>query len=360
MSASEQDSTYTQPAAAGESRNYAQSAPYASAAPRSPYAEPVQPAMAAPALRVRKLRRKPAGPAFVLLSLGLVVLSAVIVGNLGFNSDLSASYTVQVGMIWIGALTLVLGILIMILGTMGRRAGGLIPVAIITLMVMAVVVLGSVASGWNRNELRQEIKSYEVVTLGKNEKLNLDSRPEQIQRYQSGIYFSGSTSAPAKVSIDLSNYQADNGLHKVWLDDASQQDSGCPTGQMRIASSGADVDLQLPKGCSYEVFKQYAVGSLPYVEESWSNSGTWKGRLDRWGFDVEYHNGTSLVSVGSADHRLHSPELTVKYTCGNNARLTVHRNGSATLPEDGQNKPLSRHNNERHDYDDEDGNGYDD
>ncbi|BDR52522.1 hypothetical protein KIM372_04290 [Bombiscardovia nodaiensis] len=325
--------------------------------PAASYVPPVQPPAATytqPA-RVIKGRRKPAGPALVLISLGVLFLSALGIWGMGLQPTSLVSSAVRLSLLWVGGLALALGLLLMILGTMGRRSGGLIPVALVVLMVVSVVAGIALATGINRNELRRDLAEYENISLSGDQQLTLGSSKDDIRRYQRGLFLSGDPSAPAQVSVDLSQYEADQGTHQVRMSDGTRQNSGCPTGQMRIAASATQVDLKLPEGCSYVITKQMATNSLATSSGGSINWNQWIDHFNIWGIEVNVH-GNEGDYWPAGHHGVSSPELEVKFTYDSTSRIRVSHEGTATLPQNGTNrdKVYGHSHNEDEDDDDDD------
>lgn len=94
--------------------------------PAGKYAMPNPVAAAAPR---SSTRRKPAGPVVVLSVLGLSFISFAAVMAVIWEYDMDVSGIVRVGTIWISAVCVVMGLIVIVLGFKGRRAGGLIPLA---------------------------------------------------------------------------------------------------------------------------------------------------------------------------------------------------------------------------------------
>ena len=68
-------------------------------------------------------RRKPAGPVVVLSVLGLSFISFAAVMAVIWEYDMDVSGIVRVGTIWISAVCVVMGLIVIVLGFKGRRAG---------------------------------------------------------------------------------------------------------------------------------------------------------------------------------------------------------------------------------------------
>ncbi|RBP99773.1 PspC domain-containing protein [Bifidobacterium xylocopae] len=308
--------------------------------------------------RVRRMRRKPAGPVVVLVALGVMLLSGLAVWGLKDHPDrMISSSTLRAGLIWAGCLALAMGVLLVVLGAMGRRSGGLIPVAALTMLAVVGVGAVAVGSSVNRNGLRHELQGYETVNLGAHEHLELDAAPRQMNRYHRGVFLVGDRSAPATVTVDLSDYEENNGWHRVLMDDDSRQDSGCPTGSLRLASSAADVELILPKGCSYALVRQEVVNDLPTGGGHEDDFRDWIDHRVRLGLGRDY-DGDDGGGVDGHQGHVSNPELDVRFTYASGSDLSVRREGEATLPRSGGSQPKDgfgrHHSHDREDEDDDD------
>ena len=76
-------------------------------------------------------RRKPAGPIVVLSILGLTFLSFAGLMGLIWVNDMGIIGIMRLGTIWIAAVCIVMGLVVIILGFRGRRTGGLIPLGLV-------------------------------------------------------------------------------------------------------------------------------------------------------------------------------------------------------------------------------------
>lgn len=76
-------------------------------------------------------RRKPAGPIVVLSILGLTFLSFAGLMGLIWVNDMGIIGIMRLSTIWIAAVCIVMGLVVIILGFKGRRTGGLIPLGLV-------------------------------------------------------------------------------------------------------------------------------------------------------------------------------------------------------------------------------------
>ncbi|NHD45497.1 hypothetical protein G9Q30_10670, partial [Lactobacillus fermentum] len=99
-------------------------------------------------------RRKPAGFAIVIGMIGLMLVSSAVLMLANDNSSIESMTRVLT--LWIGGVCLALGAVITVLGLMGRRSGGLIPLAW-TAAFVAVCVLGvNVAYSYTVDAMQSE------------------------------------------------------------------------------------------------------------------------------------------------------------------------------------------------------------
>lgn len=281
---------WTAPAAQGPS---ATSAPYD---PSAPYAPPTQfaasaqvPAYAAaPATaphaaaaappRPRIVRRRPAGFVLVLAVIGLIMVSGAAAVLDVLRADVTLTHQVRGLLVWSAGVCLALGLIVTVLGCMGRRAGGLIPVGLVAAAVTVCVVAASGVLSYSWRRYDALAAGMERVAVG--DYLTIGSTPDQMARLIGGVSFDGRDDPwivelhdgdgyyysatygrdnSSDVNIDLTGYERDNGTHDVTLNDGTTRPSGCPTGTIRLAARFTDVTVTLPDGCSYrlDALKRY-------------------------------------------------------------------------------------------------------
>lgn len=215
----------------------------------------VPPTFTAPAAPIepqpRYGRRKPAGPFLVLMTFGLALLA---VAGLYWYDTFDGSKTsqniiadkLQVTTLVAGGFCLLMGVIIIILGSMGRRAGGLHPLTWLaaTMAVIMVICTGTYSICWYRFKQND---TYQTVALAGTKVMG--SSAAQMKRYGNGIAVVGNDYDSDILHIDLSQYGKNNGSHKVRLNDGTMGDSTCPTGTINMTVSSAQVVVTIPDGC---------------------------------------------------------------------------------------------------------------
>lgn len=270
--------------------------------------------------RPRRLRRRPAGPGLVCLLLGLILLSGGAVwllASIHYGETLDA---LRYALVWAAAVALVLGLVIIVLGCLGRRSGGLTPMAIAAAIAVVVLACCSIAFGNSQFDIRSNLRSYASVSVnGKNGGKRLGSTRQDMERYRKGLLLTGDPDDQGSAVIDLSEFEKNNGTHKVDMTDALSRVSGCPTGTLRLALRHADARIILPKGCTYT----YSVANTTDVMR----------------LSIPYDYGPSTWDEedwATDDRGVHmpdSPELSVKVEPAISGRVSFEEKGTATLPE---------------------------
>lgn len=247
-----------------------------------------QPAPAPP----RYARRKPAGPLLVLLMLGLILVSgATAAYYLAAATDSYLTDFIRVGLIWICGVCVALGLVIISLGAMGRRSGGLVPISWIAgfmAVVMITTYLGfSIVSyesdrrtaGWSQITISAQGGDYASqdgtyaggTTSSASSSSNdwsaaadttegfwtTDASPQSMDRLAAGVAFSGfgkDSYATTRANIDLTS----------WGRWRNYDDATCPTGIISVAANRTRVFVTLPDGCPYafgeEQYGGYLIG----------------------------------------------------------------------------------------------------
>lgn len=209
----------------------------------SPYQAPYKP------LPPRYVRRKPAGFALVAAVLGAVLISAAAVVVTRLTGTPFLSDILQTATLWAASVSVCVGLIIGILGLMGRRSGGLMPLAwvsgFLTVCMLAVSLLYSFILG----EMHQTNASYRQISVTRD--MSYDSSDAQWKLLQDGIAFTGKNIDAGTVSIDLTKFKENHANHKLQLANGKTVDSDCPTGQINLTAYRTKVDIVLPQGCSY-------------------------------------------------------------------------------------------------------------
>ena len=300
------------------------------------YAAPAPaPVPAAP----RRARRKPAGPFLVMMVMGLALLSGAgtflyISGSLNGSDALTMVSALTV---WISAVCVAMGALLVILGARGRRSGGLIPLALVAGFVAACMIVSTAYVGYATGDvdlshvgyadvsrssaddsddyhdleesdgdddmiavqtridadaltgsLQTSGDSSAAVEPGTNYWVS-DSSPQTYRRLETGVYFHGDDYMQGIANIDLTKYANWNYTGT----EASTYKAGCPAGQINLSVTNARVFVTLPDGCPY------AFGSGGFV---YSVSDTMGGHdtVIR-GNSVNYIDVFGLAGDGSYD-----------------------------------------------------------
>lgn len=226
-----------------------------------PSSRPVAPAQP----RVVHARRKPAGPLIVLASFGLVLLSAALMVFWYMNRNHGEPQLVSMvasATGWIGCVCVALGALLVILGIRGRRTGGLHPLAWLSAFIAMVMMFTAGATGYCLADINRQAEHYERVDV--NGSMTLSADKATLKQLTDGVYFVGDSYSGDKVTIDLSDYGKRYGTHKM-TDIEHQYLSYCPTGTYRMVASNVQVQVKLPKYCTYAFetmggFQRYSVG----------------------------------------------------------------------------------------------------
>lgn len=207
-----------------------------------------------PQPRPKRARRKPAGPLLVLATLGLSLLAIAGTGWYATTLAIDWEYPqrlLRLATMCCGGICLGVGMVIVILGCMGRRAGGLHPVAWCAAFMAAAMAFctGAVAA---ESSYWQIPKDYQRATVSGTVTWS-DTGDAQMKRYERGLVISGKDYANDVLNIDLSGYPAAHGKHKVKLDDGTYGESSCPAGTLNLMAANVQVVVTLPDGCQWSV-----------------------------------------------------------------------------------------------------------
>lgn len=216
----------------------------ASSSATSPYRRPVTPPMP------RYARRKPAGFGVVAVVLGLIFASAAVLLGIRLNADLYLGDILKMAVLWCAGACLLLGLAILVLGLMGRRAGGLIPVDLLTgFVTVCVAVLGGFYT-YNLNNMRIVEASYTTVS-GRNPR-SFGSSTHDMAILKNGVAFVSDDYDHSRASIDLRDYAQGRKPHTLKLASGKTLTSQCPTGMINLTAYRTQVSITLPDGCSYD------------------------------------------------------------------------------------------------------------
>ncbi|MFT9304864.1 MAG: PspC domain-containing protein [Bifidobacterium aquikefiri] len=218
---------------------------------------------------VRHVRRKPAGPIVVSAIVGLLFLSAAVMLIFSAFASVSALEMTKTATLWSSVSTIALGVILVVLGGSGRRSGGLTPFAILSLLLTFTLASASLGFAYARASSSEGTRNFVHVTVSAN--TTLGSSPSDMQRYARGILLDGSAPSSrsfdstharqtpfsfttrGSATIDLSQYERNNGKHTVVRTDGTKIVSACPTGTIKFSVIQTKATIIMPKGCTYEL-----------------------------------------------------------------------------------------------------------
>lgn len=247
------------------------------------------PAVARPQqpLPPRRGRRKPAGPLLVLAMFGLALIACAAcvwcVMTYGMHDGLQPEYILRASAVCLGAVCLATGLVIVVLGCLGRRTGGLHPLAWLSMFMVCVVIVGMVGYSVFDYRMIQVKQSYSRVTVDGT--VTMGSTADEMRKYERGMAVYGNSYATDVLHIDLSQYAKNNGSHKVKLNDGTYGTSSCPAGALNLVVVNAQVVLTLPDGC------WWSFGN-PAVDGSYTINDFVGGPNQ-----ISFHNGEGMVSL---------------------------------------------------------------
>ena len=257
-------------------------APTMTSAYRAPVSQPAP----------RYERRKPAGPFIVAVTAGLILLSAA--GALYLMQDFAVEHTIRVATIWIAAVCLLIGAVMLVLGLAGRRAGGLVPIAWIAAIVAACVIAVNGAysvlyfgySTYYETHTSVNVTGYATYP-GKDAHGDDSAMMNQLRK---GVAFDGADYDNDRVHLDLSDF-ADDAPHKVTLNNGDTVQSVCPTGTISLAVSKAQVYITLPDNCSFAFGNEYGaydIGSNSFGNRYSVVKGMWQSAIGLYDVYADY------------------------------------------------------------------------
>ncbi|MBW3094949.1 PspC domain-containing protein [Bifidobacterium sp. 64T4] len=199
----------------------------------------------------RRERRKPAGPLLVLVMFGLALIACAVcawcVMSYGMHDGLQPEYILRASAVCLGAICLATGLVIVVLGCLGRRTGGLHPLAWLSMFMVCVIAVGMVGYSVFDYRMIQVEQSYSRVKVDGT--VTMGSTADEMRKYERGMAVYGNSYATDVLHIDLSQYAKNNGSHKVKLNDGTYGTSSCPVGALNLVVVNAQVVLTLPDGC---------------------------------------------------------------------------------------------------------------
>ena len=219
----------------------------------SPYRAPQ------PAPKPRVARRKPAGPLLVLIVTGLIFLSFACMLFSWADTRADLETLLGGGMIWIGGVCVAIGLIIVILGCIGRRTGGLHPFVWLAAFLAVTLAFGGLAYSVMFQRMMRTRTEYAYADgSGMDPYIQvhgfdaIGSDKATMQRLEDGLWMEGDNINDV-LHIDLSDYAEDNGSHEVTLNDGTTATSSCPAGTIRVMPYRASVVVTIPDGCSWQL-----------------------------------------------------------------------------------------------------------
>lgn len=210
-------------------------------------------------------RRKPAGPIVVLSILGLTFLSFAGLMGLIWVNDMGVIGIMRLSTIWIAAVCIVMGLVVIILGFRGRRTGGLIPLGLVAggcALCMTIVsgTYGVYYRGLGASGINTVVSLSQSVSARNSDGMNdvqkdgvfvADASDATFETLQQGVAFSGENYNTDQAIIDWSDWDKTHGPHTVKMLDGKTSISNCPVGTITIAATQAQVHIVLPDSCTY-------------------------------------------------------------------------------------------------------------
>lgn len=215
--------------------------PQAAAMPHTAAAAP------RPAPQPRAARRPGAGAPLVLLVLGLVIASCAILSL--YDRHFAITGTLQPTILYVGGVTAILGVIIIVLGIRGHRTGGLHPFAWIAMVVALCMVAVGTAYSTLMHVSMNPGDSYTRIVL--DGPATIGSTKADMTKLANGIAVEGHDYDKDILTIDLTDYAKHHQAHRVALNDGSDGMSNCPAGDVNIVATRAQVRVVLPQGCSW-------------------------------------------------------------------------------------------------------------
>ncbi|MBT1181567.1 PspC domain-containing protein [Bifidobacterium sp. CP2] len=328
--------------------------------------------------RPRTARRKPAGPMLVLLVLGLTMISGAglyLYLHERYGSP-SVTTAVTAAMVWIGAVCVAMGLLLVVLGVMGRRSGGLVPLALIAGFVAVCMMIATGSMSYAQYEAEHNRMGFVAVGLGtggsplsenadgtislqgpvtgsldgdaayapsSSDQTYLDpdinywvsdSSPKNFALLQKGMYFQGMDESKSVANIDLSEYAR-------WNYGGAQVNTyrkGCPAGQINLAVSNATVVVTLPDACPYTFGKD---GLELYTGDvlGGANTVVLNNMVTSWGVpgtDYDYNDYADGTHQDNYDWQTNGIDddssFQINFASGSAGRVVVRYASESVLP----------------------------
>lgn len=202
-----------------------------------PPLRPVQP-------QVITKRRKPAGPVIVLLVSGLLLMAYAWFSLTQSRTTLHTM--VGPSAIFTGTICIALGILIIVLGCLGRRTGGLHPYAWISMFIALTLGGTAILTGTIVDYAGHNVNDYQRVYVTSARTVHVGAA--ELKQMTHGIAVEGKNYDESILTYDLTDYSTS---HEVLLNNGTRAKSTCPTGRIPMTVTDAQVRFILPEGCSW-------------------------------------------------------------------------------------------------------------
>lgn len=230
-------------------------------------------------------RRKPAGPIVVLLAVGLMCVAgaaATIIGEQWSDMGVLRGWTLALALC-----CCVLGVILLVLGCMGRRAGGLHPFIWVVMVSSLVVTITCWGIGYARVDMDVRVANYTERPVRGDEHWIVNRAG--MRQLEHGVTFTGDGYDRSSINVDLT--KLDTLKHEVVARDGSRIQSTCPAGTVNMAAINTQVVVTLPEGCSAEFSKLGGINEDIVVDSVGSR-----------GIDAAYSadGQTSVVSNGDS------------------------------------------------------------
>jgi phage shock protein PspC (stress-responsive transcriptional regulator) len=318
--------------------------PTTSGMPSGGYAIPAPRVQQPPARQ--STRRKPAGPVAVLGVLGLILISFAVMMAVIWANGYGIGPIVRVVTIWLAAVCVFMGVMVIVLGFMGRRSGGMIPLGLMAGVCAVVMIFVSGTYSAYSYDLRHDDGAYAAtIDLGQNRGSEnehgmnevqadgyfaADSSEKTYKVLTQGVAFNGGNYENDKALIDLSQWESTHNPHELELMDGKKTISNCPSGTITVSAYQSQVQIVLPDGCSY------GFGSNGYGY-SYANAIGGKYQAVRSGYDVIAFIGNYASTFDANDMTgpnydwihdynkspLYGPELRISVPYALEARVSV-------------------------------------
>lgn len=156
-------------------------------------------------------RRKSGGPIVVLVTLGVLLFSLALVMFFGIGGSDMSVRGLQEFTLWGGGACVVLGLLIVVLGCMGKRAGGLHAIVWPMVCVVMLSSLGYMANSYYEYGNEPALSSYEYAEYGQATERDMPTPVKPSDKsISSDTPSSGDTSSPMKNTDQQARRDADS------------------------------------------------------------------------------------------------------------------------------------------------------